>query len=69
MQLNSDDVQYRGFGRVQDDAPYVTQFDPLYEADDKGWLKLYLPARTVLVLKRKPLPKELKRTKGKDDAE
>jgi 1,4-alpha-glucan branching enzyme len=69
MQLNSDDPQYRGFGRVQDDAPYLTQFDPLYEADDKGWLKLYLPARTVLVLKRKPLPKELKRANGSKEEE
>jgi 1,4-alpha-glucan branching enzyme len=55
--LNSDDPRYSGFGLVEADAPYVTQYDPLYEADDKGWLKLYIPARTVLVLRRKPLPK------------
>jgi 1,4-alpha-glucan branching enzyme len=54
MQLNSDDKKYSGFGSVDDNALYVTQPDPLYEADDKGWLKLYIPARSVLVLKRVP---------------
>ena len=50
--LNSDDPKYGGFGNVQADAPYHTQHDPMYEADGKGWLKLYLPARSVLVFKR-----------------
>jgi 1,4-alpha-glucan branching enzyme len=56
--LNSDDPKYAGFGLVSADAPYMTQPDPLYEADDKGWLKLYIPARSVLVFKRKPARKE-----------
>jgi len=50
--LNSDDPQFGGFGNVSADAPYYTQDDPMYEGDGKGWLKLYIPARTVLVLKR-----------------
>ncbi len=50
--LNSDDPEFGGFGNVSGDAPYLTQDDPAYEADGKGWLKLYLPARTVLVFKR-----------------
>ena len=50
--LNSDDPKYGGFGNVSADAPYQTQPDPLYAADHKGWLKLYLPARSVLVFKR-----------------
>ena len=28
------------------------QFDPLYKKEKKEWLKLYLPARTAVVLKR-----------------
>lgn len=50
--LNSDDPEFGGFGNVSGDAPYLTQEDPMYDADGKGWLKLYLPARTVLVFKR-----------------
>ena len=50
--LNSDDPQFGGFGNVSGDAPYLTQEDPVYDEDGKGWLKLYLPARTVLVFKR-----------------
>lgn len=50
--LNSDDPKYGGFGNVSADAPYQTQHDEMYEADGKGWLKLYLPARSVLVFKR-----------------
>lgn len=50
--LNSDDPQFGGFGNVSGDAPYYTQDDPMYDADGKGWLKLYIPARTVLVFKR-----------------
>ena len=52
--LNSDDPKYGGFGNVQigPDEVYTPQPDPIYEADDKGWLKLYIPARSVLVFKR-----------------
>lgn len=50
--LNSDDPQFGGFGNVKADAPYETVHDEAYEADGKGWLRLYLPARTALVLKR-----------------
>ena len=50
--LNSDDPNYGGFGNVSASAPYRTQSDPLYAADGKGWLKVYIPARSVLVFKR-----------------
>ena len=53
--LNSDDPKYGGFGAVDDSVKYTTQPDALYEADDKGWLKLYVPARSVLVFKRNML--------------
>ena len=50
--LNSDDPKYGGFGLVDPNVEYRTQRDSIYDADDKGWLKLYLPARSVLVFKR-----------------
>ncbi len=52
--LNSDDPKYGGFGNVKigEDEVYRPQPDPMYEADGKGWLKLYIPARSVLVFKR-----------------
>jgi len=50
--LNSDDPKFGGFGNVKTDCPYNTQSYPMYEGDGKGWLKLYLPARSVLVLRR-----------------
>ncbi len=53
--LNSDNPKYGGFGTVDDAMTYHTQHDPLYEKDEKGWLKLYLPARSVLVFKRNML--------------
>lgn len=52
MLLNSDDPKYGGNGLVDPNAPYNTVDDPLYTADEKGWLKLYLPARSVLVFRR-----------------
>jgi len=50
--LNSDDPKYGGFGNVNSAVTYSTIHDDVYEADGKGWLKLYLPARSVLVLRR-----------------
>lgn len=51
--LNTDAVCYGGNGLVDDSVPHFTQFDGLYKKDGKGWLKLYIPARTAFVLKRK----------------
>lgn len=50
--LDSDDPKYGGFGLVDPSVKYETQYDPIYEDDGKGWLKLYVPARSVLVFKR-----------------
>jgi 1,4-alpha-glucan branching enzyme len=30
---------------------HFTMPDPLYEKDNKGWLKLYIPARSAVVLR------------------
>ena len=48
--LDSDGAQFGGFGRIDDGVVHFTQFDPLYKKDKKEWLKLYLPARTAMVL-------------------
>ena len=48
--LDSDSARFGGFGRIDDGVVHFTQFDPLYKKDKKEWLKLYLPARTAMVL-------------------
>lgn len=50
--LNTDDPLYGGNGLTDDSIEHFTQPDPLYAPDGKGWLKLYLPARTAAVLQR-----------------
>jgi 1,4-alpha-glucan branching enzyme len=49
--LNSDSKRFGGFGLIDEAIPHFTQFDPLYSAQHKEWLKVYLPSRTALVLK------------------
>ena len=51
--LNTDSKTFGGFGFVDDSIVHWTNEDPLYKKDKKGWLKLYLPARTAQVLKKK----------------
>ena len=48
--LNTDAKQFAGFGIANDAVEHFTQPDPLYAPDGKGWLKLYLPARSAVVL-------------------
>ena len=50
--LNTDSPHYGGFGFTDDTLNHFTNYDPLLEKEGKGWLKLYLPARTGMVLKR-----------------
>ena len=50
--LNTDAKEFAGFGLADDSVEHFTNYDPLYEKDGKGWLKLYLPARSAVVLKR-----------------
>ncbi|MDR0834880.1 MAG: alpha amylase C-terminal domain-containing protein [Candidatus Symbiothrix sp.] len=52
MVLNTDDLQFGGFNRINTTLNYQTGFDPLYATQKKEWLKLYLPTRTAVVLKR-----------------
>ncbi|MBO5951695.1 MAG: alpha amylase C-terminal domain-containing protein [Bacteroidaceae bacterium] len=51
--LNSDNNEFGGNELVDENQIYQTISDTVYGAEDKGWLKMYLPARTALILKRK----------------
>ena len=50
--LNSDSKDFGGFGFADDTMTHFTNFDPLYEKVGKEWLKLYIPARSAVVLRR-----------------
>ena len=50
--LNTDDKQFGGNGLNDDTIEHLTHADPLYKEERKEWLKLYLPARSALVLKK-----------------
>ena len=51
--ISSDNPKYGGYGNVDESIPHFTNEDPLYEPHGLGWLKLYLPARTALILEKK----------------
>jgi len=50
--LNTDNPGYGGNGLTDDQVEHFTQSDPLYERAHKGWMKIYIPARSAVVLKR-----------------
>ena len=50
--LNTDALEFAGFGQTDDSVIHFTQDDPLYQREGKGWLKLYLPARSAVVLEK-----------------
>ena len=50
--LNTDAKEFAGFGLADDSVEHFTEHDNLYAKDGKGWLKMYLPARSAVVLKR-----------------
>ncbi|MBP3227288.1 MAG: alpha amylase C-terminal domain-containing protein [Bacteroidaceae bacterium] len=50
--LNTDDPAFGGNGLADDTVPHFTNHDPLLARDGKGWLKLYLPARSAVVLRK-----------------
>ena len=49
--LNTDDVKFGGKGFNDDSLKHLTIYDRDLARDGKGWLKLYLPARSACVLK------------------
>ncbi|MBQ9286317.1 MAG: alpha amylase C-terminal domain-containing protein [Bacteroidaceae bacterium] len=48
--LNTDDTAFGGHGLNDDSITHFTNFDPLLARENKGWLKLYLPARSAVVM-------------------
>ena len=50
--LNTDAVEFGGNGLADDSVRHFTNYDPLYAKAKKGWLKLYIPARSAVVLKK-----------------
>ena len=50
--LNTDAKEYGGYGFVDENQVHFTQYDKLHARRKKGWLQLYLPARTAMVLKK-----------------
>ena len=50
--LNTDDTAFGGHGLNDDSMRHFTIYDPLLARENKGWLKLYLPARSAVVLTR-----------------
>lgn len=49
--LNTDAREFAGFAQTDDTVEHFTTPDELYKKDGKGWLKLYLPARSAVVLR------------------
>ena len=61
--LNTDATEFGGNGLADDTVCHLTNFDPLLAREHKGWLKLYLPARSAVVLYKKKETKEEKAKK------
>lgn len=64
--LDSDAKAFGGFGNIDDAVHHFTTPDTLYKPAGKGWLKMYLPARTAQVLRKvKARPARKPRAKAK----
>ncbi len=50
--MSSDNEKFGGYGLVDETQVHFTQYDKLHARRKKGWLQLYLPSRTALVLKK-----------------
>lgn len=50
--LNTDAKEFGGNGFADDSMPHITNYDQLYAAQHKEWLKLYIPSRSAVVLRK-----------------
>lgn len=50
--LNTDAKEFGGNGFADDSMPHITNYDQLYAAQNKEWLKLYIPSRSAVVLRK-----------------
>ncbi len=51
--MSSDRPEFGGFGNIDESVEHFTTLDPLYAEAGVEWLKLYLPARSAMVLRFK----------------
>lgn len=51
--LNTDNPDFGGNGLTDDTITHFTNYDAMYAKSHKEWLKLYIPARSAVVLKKK----------------
>lgn len=51
VKLNTDAGKYGGYANTDDSIEHITLFDQELHKQGKGWLKMYLPARTAVVLR------------------
>ncbi|MCI9607249.1 MAG: 1,4-alpha-glucan-branching enzyme [Muribaculaceae bacterium] len=52
--MSTDNPAFGGYGNIDESVSHLTQSDPLYSPHGVEWLRLYLPARSAMVLKRRP---------------
>lgn len=52
--LSSDAPAFGGFGNIDESVEHFTLPDPLYTPHGVEWLKLYMPPRTAMVLRKHP---------------
>ena len=50
--IDTDNPRYGGFGNIAEGTRHLTQDEPLYADKNLGWLKLYIPARTAIILRK-----------------
>lgn len=50
--LNTDEKRFGGFGLTDDEIHHFSHFDELYRKENKGWLRIYIPAHTAVVLEK-----------------
>ena len=51
--LSTDDFDFGGYGNIAHNVSHLTQHDELYAPAGIEWLKLYIPSRTAMILRRK----------------
>ena len=65
--LSTDRREFGGYGNIDETVEHLTVHDELYAPAGVEWLKLYLPARSAMVLRRvkdRPKTKATKKTKA-----
>lgn len=59
--MSSDSPEFGGYGNVDEAVHHLTIHDDLYSPIGVEWLKLYLPSRSAMVLRRLKQPRPRKR--------